>query len=222
MSARTAEYLEAIEHLPAGGMLVFHQVSWEEYESLVEDLQESWPGVRVTYDEGRLEIMSPTPEHERYKEFVFRLAVALAEELDIPLESFGATTWKRRELRRGTEPDTCFYLTNIEKIIQTRRITLETDPPPDIVVEIDITTESRSKFAIYAIFGIPEIWIYDGEHVQFFQRTDGGSYAEISASRFLPHLTRTALEEALEASKTQGHTAALKAFRQKIRAAKKN
>ena len=222
MSARTAEYLEAIEHLPAGGMLVFHQVSWEEYESLVEDLQESWPGVRVTYNDGRLEIMSPTPEHERYKEFILQLVRALAEELDIPLEPFGSTTWKRRKLRKGTEPDTCFYLTNIERIIQKRRITLETDPPPDIVVEIDITSESGSKFAIYAAFGVPEIWLYDGNHVQLFQRTDDRSYAEISASRFLPYLTAAALAEALEASKTQGHTAALKAFRERTRAAKKN
>jgi len=126
MSTRSAEYLEAIEHLPAGAILVFQQVSWEEYENLLEDLGDR-PGLRVSYDEGRLEIMSPLPEHERYKEFVLQLARVLSEELDIPLESFGSTTWRRRKLRKGAEPDTCFYAADTQRIVGKRRISLETE-----------------------------------------------------------------------------------------------
>ena len=219
MSTRSAEYLEAIEHLPAGAILVFQQVSWEEYENLLGDLVDR-PGLRVSYDEGRLEIMSPLPEHERYKEFVLRLAAVLSDELDIPLESFGSTTWRRRKLRKGAEPDTCFYVADTQRIVGKRRISLETDPPPDIIVEIDTTNESVSKFPIYAAFGVPEIWRYDGNRVQMYELTRDLSYLEILASRFLPYLTGAKLAEALEASKTQGHTGALKAFRQKIRGAK--
>jgi Uma2 family endonuclease len=219
MSTRNAEYLEAIEHLPAGAILVFQQVSWEQYENLLADLVDR-PGLRVSYDEGRLEIMSPLPEHERYKEFILQLTRVLCEELDIPLEPFGSTTWKRRKLRKGAEPDTCFYVANIQRIIGKRTINLESDPPPDIVVEIDTTNESLSKFPIYAAFGVSEIWRYDGNRVQMYELTGNVSYAETSASRFLPQLTSSPLAGALESSKAQGHTEALKAFRQKIRAGK--
>lgn len=95
---------------------MFPQVSWEQYENLLEDLVDR-PGLRVSYDEGRLEIMSPLPEHERYKEFILQLARVISEELDIPMESFGSTTWKRRKFRKGNEPDTCFYVANAHRVI---------------------------------------------------------------------------------------------------------
>jgi Uma2 family endonuclease len=219
MSTRSAEYLEAIEHLPAGAILVFPQVSWEEYESLLEDLVDR-PGLRVSYDEGRVEIMSPLSEHEDYKEFVSHLARVLSEEFNIPLEPRGSTTWKRRKLRKGAEPDTCFYVTNAYRIIGKRIIDLESDPPPDIVVEIDTTNESMSKFSIYAALGVPEIWHYDGKRVQMYAWTPELEYVTTPASRFFPSLTDSVLYEALEASKTQGHTEALRAFRQRVRSLK--
>jgi Uma2 family endonuclease len=219
MSTRSAEYLEAIEHLPAGAILVFPQVSWEEYESLLEDLVDR-PGLRVSYDEGRVEIMSPLSEHEDYKEFVSHLARVLSEEFNIPLEPRGSTTWKRRKLRKGAEPDTCFYVTNAYRIIGKRIIDLESDPPPDIVVEIDTTNESMSKFSIYAALGVPEIWHYDGKRVQMYAWTSELEYVTTPASRFFPSLTDSVLYEALEASKTQGHTEALRAFRQRVRSLK--
>jgi len=219
MSTRSLEYLEAIEHLPAGAILVFPQASWEQYENLLEDLVDR-PGLRVSYDEGRLEIMSPSSEHEDYKDFILQLARLLSQELGTPLEPRGSTTWKRRTFDKGAEPDTCFYVANAHRIIGKRRIDLESDPPPDIVVEIDATNESLSKFSIYAAFGIPEIWRYDGKRVQMYQWAGSLSYEETSASRFFAGLTPSLLTEALESSKTQGHTEALNAFRQRLRRGK--
>ena len=124
MSTQSAVYVEAIDHLPSGAILVAPNVSWEQYEDLLADLGDR-PGVRVSYDEGRLEIRSPLPEHEEYKESVLCLARALSEELGIPLETRGAATWKRQKLQQGVEPDTCFYVVNAKRIIGKRTIDLE-------------------------------------------------------------------------------------------------
>jgi Uma2 family endonuclease len=219
MSTRSAEYLEAIDHLPSGATLVFSQVSWEDYENVLDDLGHR-PGLRVAYDEGTLEIMTVSSEHEDYAEFILRLAGVLSEELDIQLETRGSTTWKREKLQKGLEPDTCFYIANAQRIIGKRKIDLESDPPPDVAVEVEVTKESLSKFPIYAALGVPEIWRYDGTRLQMYQLTDDLLYVEIAESRFFPGLTGSILADSIELSKTKGQTDALKAFRQQIRAGK--
>src|SRR5438876_11238353 len=84
----------------------------------------------------------------------------------IPLEKCGSATWRRQRIQRGVDPDTCFYVANAERIAGKRKIDLESDPPPDIAVEMDITNESLGKFPIYAGLGVPEIWRYDGSRVR--------------------------------------------------------
>lgn len=212
MSTETVDYLDAIAHLPAGAILRLPSVSWEEYEALLSDLTE-WPGMRVSYDDGKVEIMSPSPEHEEYKEFVLRLVQVLSDESGITLETRGSATYRQKRLMKGAEPDTCFYVQNASRIIGKRTIDLEVDPPPDVVVEIDMTNESLSKFNIYAAFGVPEIWRYDGQQAHIYQLANQ-TYAEMTASRAFPALTAIALTEFIEQSKTQGQTAALIAFRQ--------
>ena len=214
MSTKSAVYVDAIEHLPPGAMLVVPNVSWEQYEDLLEDLADR-PGVRVSYDEGRLQAMSPSAEHEEYKDFILRLAQTLSEELDVPLETRGSATWKRRALRKGVEPDACFYVANAHRVIGRRKIDLERDPPPDIVVEIDVTNESLSKFPIYAALGVPEIWQYDGARVQMFE-WNGDAYVGADRSRFFPGLSCSMLLEFLDLSKARGQTEALKLFRHRI------
>ena len=211
MSTRTADYLDAIEHLPDGATLVIHQFSWDDYERLLEDLQER-PHLRVSYDRGKLEIMSPLPEHEEYARFVDDLVRAFSDAHDLKLQKYGAATWKRQRLARGVEPDACYYVANADRVIGKHKFDLEVDPPPDIVVEIDITNESLGKFPIYAALSVPEIWRYDGSTVQFYELV-GDKYREIPASRSFTGLTPATLVLALEQSKTEGQTAALRAFR---------
>lgn len=215
MGLRTADSWESIEHLPDGAMLVIPQSSWEEYERLLDDLV-GWPGVRVTYDRGRLEIMSPSPEHEAYKEFILRVVHVATDELGVPLETRGSTTWKRELTQQGTEPDTCFYIANAARVVGKRHIDLESDPAPDVAVEIDITNESLSKFPVYAALEVPEIWRYDGRTARFYELA-GGQYREIAESRFLRRLTPAMLSDALDQSKKDGQTAALSAFRRRFR-----
>lgn len=215
MSAYTSDYLEAIEHLPDGAMLRLEDISWDEYERLLEELSE-WPGVRVSYDHGRVEIMSPTTEHEEYKDLILRIAHILAEELGVALEPRGSSTFKRKRLLKGAEPDASFYVKNAAAIVGKRRIDLSVDPPPDVVVEIDITSESLSKFPIYAVLGVPEIWRYDGKQAYIYHLGDE-DYVESPASRSFRGLTAQAITDSIEQSKTQGQSAALAAFRQWVR-----
>src|SRR2546426_9649523 len=218
MSTQTTEYREAVDHLPPGATLVFQKVSWEDYEQLLKDLVDR-PGVRVSYDEGRLEIMSPLPEHEEYKDSVYSMVRVFAEVHGIELETRGSATWKRPSLRKGSEPDTCFYVANATRIIGRRQIDLELDPPPDVVVEIDTTNESLSKFTIYAALIVPEIWRYDGEQAHLYGLT-ARSYSKISESISFPRLTEQMITDFMEAAKTQGQTKALSAFRKQLRSRK--
>ena len=130
MSTTIADYREALDHLPPGATLIVQDVSWEDYERFLEELADR-PAVRVTYDQGRLEIMSPRPEHEKYKRLVEKIIDALAEYLDLNVEPFGSATWKKKRDLRGTEPDTCYYIANSDRIIGKRDIDLNIDPPPD-------------------------------------------------------------------------------------------
>jgi Uma2 family endonuclease len=215
MGTRTAEYLEAINHLPDRAVLTFDAVDWDEYERLLDELVER-PGLRVSYDDGMLEIVSTSAEHERYKDFILLVVHAVGAERGLTIESLGSTTWRRRVLRKGAEADTCFYVASAASIIGKQTVHLDTDPPPDIVVEIDIARKSLDKFSIYAAFGVPEFWRYDGRIARFYQLGDAG-YREVEESRSFPGLSSQLVTESLEQSKSEGQTAALSALRRRLR-----
>jgi Uma2 family endonuclease len=216
MMTPTATYLDAIEHLPAGGTLILPDVSWEDYEQLLTELGEGY-GVRVNYDQGRLEIMSPSAKHEKYKELIAYLARAIADETGRDLESFGSTTFKQQRSAKGAEPDTCFYIQHAAQVAGKDLIDLSADPPPDIIVEVDVAHSSLGKFAFYARLGVPEIWRYDEQQAHIYHLTEQ-DYAEAEASRAFPFLTRAALSHFLARSKAEGQSAILRSFRQWVRA----
>lgn len=213
--AQTATYRDAIAHVPAGGTLILTTVAWSEYEQLLSDLGEGC-AARVTYDRGRLEAMTPSSSHEMYALLVLRLAVLVADETGVDLESLGSTTFKREDLAQGAEPDTCFYVQHAASIIGKRNIDLRSDPPPDVVVEVDVSHGSVSKLAFYASLGVPEVWRYDERRMHIYHLTTQG-YIEAPASRTFPVLTSDALTESLERSKTAGQSGALRSFREWLR-----
>ncbi len=212
MTTQTANYLDAIAHLPAGGSLILNDVPWEEYEELLSDLGEGY-AVRIAYDRGRLEIMSPTARHEMYKDLLLSLARRVADEADLVLETRGSTTFKEKQLLQGAEPDTCFYVENAQRIIGKGDIDLAKDPPPDIIVEVDVSHQSIGKLSFYSAIGVPEIWRYDERQVRILHLVEG-RYAEMPSSLTFPVLTNKVLTDALEQSKTEGQSAALRTFRQ--------
>ena len=211
MPTQTAEYVDAIDHLPAGSTLVIADVSWESYERLLEDLGEGY-APRVWYDEGRLEVVTPSGKHERAKDFILALARVIAEERGIRLETLGSTTFKQKTFRRGAEPDTCFYVQHAAQIIGKDDIDLASDPPPDVIVEVDIHHSSLRKMSFYAQLGVPEAWRYDGWRAIMFRLSADG-YEEMPSSLAFPALTADTLSSLLDQLAAEGQHAVLTRFR---------
>lgn len=179
--------------------VVLHGISWETYERLLADhLDASSP--RFTYDQGELEIMSPSIEHEKLKEFIADVAGIVAEEWEMDFEKAGSTTFRSRNLEQGLEPDSCLYLQNAEPIRWKQAIDLRVDPPPDLVIEIELTSPAVSKLPIYARLGVPEIWLYKGS-VRILTLV-GDGYEEACKSRVLPPLTDHTLSQFVDQKKT--------------------
>jgi Uma2 family endonuclease len=180
--------------------VVMKQVSWETYERLLAaNMDASSP--RLTYNQGTLEIMSPSVEHERLKKVLATIADLVAEEQGREFEDLGSTTFRRRDFEGGAEPDACFYLQNVEHIRRKQEIDLAVDPPPDLVIEVEISSPAVSKLSIYARLGVPEIWLTDGQSVRILRLADG-QYKSSEKSEVLPPLTELVLSEFLRQSKT--------------------
>lgn len=162
-------------------------VSWDTYERLLGDLSDC-SAPRLTYDRGELEIMSPTPKHEKINRAIEILVSTLAAEMQIEIASLGSTTFKREDIDRGFEPDSCFYIKNEMRVRGKDHLDLKVDPPPDIVFEVDITKSSINKQSLFAKFGVPEVWRYDGKTVRIFALVEG-AYASSLQSEALPALS---------------------------------
>lgn len=211
MSIQTVSYVEAIAHIPPGATLRIPAVAWEEYEQLLEELGDDYHG-RVSYNDGWLEIMSPLPKHETYAETVRVLVREITRILGVKLEGRGSMTMRSAWHRKGVEPDACFYVQNATRIIGKDDLDFTIDPPPDIVVEIDITNASQAKFPIYAALGVPEIWRYDGHTAAFYVLVNG-EYGATAHSRAFPFLPSTLLAQWIEQSKMEGQDATLDTVR---------
>src|ERR1043165_7403532 len=169
---------------PPEQRVTLYNVRWETYERLLADLQDS-SAPRLTYDRGTLEIMSPSSEHERYNRTAAQIVEELAVEMNINVDSLGSTTFRREDIDRGFEPDSCFYIQNAASVRGKKRINLSVDPPPDLVIEIDITNPSLDKFPIFAQAGVPEVWRFDGSRLAIYELS-GGEYRERDTSIAFP------------------------------------
>ena len=197
---------------PAEQRVVLHNIGWNTYERLLAD-HENNSAPRFTYDRGELEIMRPSPEHEAYSRSIALLVELLAAELGIDVYNLGSTTFRREDLERGFEPDSCFYIENEERVRGKARIDLAVDPPPDLVIEIDITSPSFSKLPIYAQIGVPEVWRYDGERLKILV-LEGSEYAETAESTVVPPVTSNVLSNFMKKSTTTKRTVWLEAVRE--------
>jgi len=196
---------------PAEGRMLLTNVSWETYERLLGDyLDRSVP--HFTYDRGLLEIMSPLPEHEQINRAISRFVDVFAEEINLDVANLGSTTFKREDLERGFEPDTCFYIRNEASVRGKTKLDLAVDPPPDLVIEIDITNPSIDRFPLYAKFGVPEIWRHDGRRMSIFGLREG-EYAEVAESAVLPPLSGSVLSRFVEESRSLGSVAWMRGVR---------
>jgi Uma2 family endonuclease len=200
----------AVLHLPEQ-KVILKGVSWETYERLLAE-HEGESGTRFAYDSGILEILGPSARHEKPNRILASLVEALAEEMALNIESLGSTTLKRPNLLKGFEPDSCFYIQHADAIRDKNKIDLTVDPPPDLVIEIDITSPSLDKFPLYAAIGVSKVWRYDGTHVTMY-RLAGKRYVEVTHSVVLPLLTSEHTTRFLEERKQMPSTVWLRAVR---------
>lgn len=206
----TASYYDIISEMAPGSDKIFHNVSWEEYEELLDRVGEAG-GLRLSYNEGTLQAMSLSPEHENYAEFIKRLVDVVSLRLRINIRFFGSVTMKKSKKKKGKEPDACFYVQTADALGNRIHLNFNIDPPPDIVVEVDVHHTSRDMFSIYAGLGVPEIWRYDGLALTI-HKLQGGVYSEVFASPALRMLTSQVLTDFLNRMRADGEFQTLLAF----------
>jgi Uma2 family endonuclease len=128
--------------IPAGQRIYLHDIDWQEFEQILLELGEQ-RATRIAYFDGELEIRMPLPEHERAKVLIGDLLKILLEELDLSWESLGSSTFKKESMKAGIEPDDCFYIKNCRAMIDKKRLDLAIDPPPDLAIEVDLTSPTQ-------------------------------------------------------------------------------
>lgn len=196
--------------------LVLSNISWAQYVGYSDLLGERH--VRVTYDGARMEIMTVSPEHERAKHLLSRLLAALTEELNLDIAGFGSMTCRREDLERGLEPDECYWIENEPKIRGRTDIDLESDPPPDLVLEIEISRSVLDRLGLYARLGVPEVWRWDGRSLRACWLQADETYAEQKESRAFPFLPLAKLEAFLRNSTKMTETELVRKFRKWVSA----
>lgn len=207
-----------LDHLTAHATAekhIYYGVSWDIYLQLLKDLGDD-RSMRLTYNRGALEIMSPKRLHEQVTRLVDMVVTLLAFELGLNVDNCGAMTLRIESAQRGGEPDSCFYIANEAAVRGVDDIDLQVHPPPDIVLEVDITSPSLDKFGLYLAARVPEVWRYDGAHMSFHALTGDSRYEIASQSLCFPHLTAAMLEHYLITGREQGSTAMLQMVKRDI------
>jgi Uma2 family endonuclease len=190
-------------------------VTWDQYEGILQLFEGRH--LRITYDHGELELMTVSPEHERAKKVLARMLETLTEELDIPIAGLGNTTFRREDLERGLEPDECWYIAHEEVMRHCMRIDLSIDPPPDLVIEVEITRSLLNRVRIYENLGVSEIWRCDGQTVRICRLEATAEYAEVAESPTFPGLKAADLTRFVVERETTDETRLVKRFRSWVR-----
>ena len=193
--------------------IVLENVRWETFLELSEQRRGSVP--RMTYDNGVLEMMSPRRQHENIGRLIGRIIETYSEVLEIEIQSVASTTFKRKELKKAFEADESYYVQHAEQIRPKEELDLAVDPPPDLVVEVEITSSAIQKFKLFAAMGVPEVWRHDGDHLEMF-RLQGGVYEAIDSSHALQGLSAATINGVLQRRFDFGETALIREFRQSI------
>ncbi|MFN7924677.1 MAG: Uma2 family endonuclease [Bryobacteraceae bacterium] len=177
--------------------VIRRNMSWEDYESALSSRS---GGLRIFYSNGNLEIMTVSATHEFWNRTLSKIVETLAEETGKDLAPLGSTTFKREKLQKGFEPDSAFYFEHAQAFRAKEFVGSAVDPAPELIIEVDITSQSIDRFPIYAAFGVKEIWRYDGR-LRFY-RLVAGSYEEIDSSDVFPVTTAQAVQGQLQASQS--------------------
>jgi len=197
--------------------LVLYDVDWQTYSRLLRAFAER-PAVRLTYDRGTLEIISPLLGHDNRGRFLGRMIIVLTEELGLPIMSGGSTTFRRRGRKKGLEADDCFWIANEPRMRGKDRVDLRVDPPPDLGIEVDVTRCSLDRMAIYSALRVPEVWrLDDPGTLSFHALQPNGDYQSVSHSVAFPIVTPVDLARFLALRGQMEENAVIAQFRAWVR-----
>ena len=192
---------------------LLRNISWQTFLDICDQREGSVP--RLTYDRGDLELMSPRRQHEELGRFIGRLIETFTEEKSIDIRSVASTTFKRNDLTRAFEADESYYIENVEPIWRKEEVDLSIDPPPDLVVEVELTSPAIAKLPLFAAMGIPEVWRHDGSRLSMSVLADN-DYKTVSESHQLRGLTTDMIESVLSKRFEIGETPLIRGFRQSL------
>jgi Uma2 family endonuclease len=178
--------------------VILHGISWETYERILADYEDV-NSPHFAYCDGDLEIMVMEFQHESLKMKLSELITEIARVLEIDYENAGSTTFRKQKKQKGFEGDSTFYFENVEAVRRKKEIDLSKDPPPELVIEIDISHGSLPKFPIFAGIGIKEVWRFDGDEVKFY-RLENDKYKQVTESICLPNVKSEIVTELLFAA----------------------
>ena len=195
--------------------IVLSGISWELYEQLRDNEENSH--VRMAFDNGRLELMSPSTDHQSIKRLIGRMVEAFTEEMNVPCRSLSGSTWKRPELAKGLEADECYYILNQHRVCKRRHVDLAVDPPPDLAIETEISRSVVQRLRIYAALGVLEIWRWRRKGLTAYSLGADGKYVEREFSLNLPMLRVKDLEPFLDFEVSADETAWIRKFRAWVR-----
>ena len=194
----------------AGQRLLIRDVDWQEFEAILEELGDHRAS-RIAYYQGNLEIRRQLPEHERSKIVIADLIKILLNEMDIAYEPYGSTTFKNRNMAQGIEPDDCFYIKNAIRMIGKTKIDLAIDPPPDLAIEVDVT--SKTQLSVYQGLRVPELWRWENNKLRI-DLWQNGEYVQSLSSLVFPNVPiLEIIPQYLEMASAKGTSSAMKAFR---------
>ncbi|MBE9042309.1 Uma2 family endonuclease [Oscillatoriales cyanobacterium LEGE 11467] len=179
--------------------VVLPSVTWQQYESLLTTLGD-YPGLRLIYLEGTLEIFMPSAQHEMIKKVIARLLERYAEEVDIPLHGYGSTTFRLEAKAKGLEPDECYCVDTLKEL-------------PDLAIEVNLTSGGVDKLAIYQGLGVPEVVIWQNDRLTLYDLRET-EYRESATSQFFPDLDWNLLAQYI---RPQEQPQAIKDFLKAIR-----
>ncbi len=203
-----------IETMLAEKRVTFYNLSWQSYEQILQALGNN-RAARLTYYQGTLEIVSPLEEHESASDRIGTLIHILTEEMNLNIKSMASTTLNKPELKIGAEPDKCYYIQN-EPTVRGKKVNLAIDPPPDLILEVDITHTDINKTQLYQDMKVPEFWRYNGKVLTIYL-LNADRYQESETSPTFPVLTKAKIYEFLAQCNTQGETQTKRSFRTWLR-----
>jgi Uma2 family endonuclease len=195
--------------------VILRDVRWSTYVALADESEDRRN--RMAFYKGTLEIMSPSQLHENFGRLIGRLVEAYTEESGIDIHSVASTTFRRPDVQGGFEADESYYVGDVAFLLGKDEIDLASDRPPDLVIEVDISRTSMSKFGIFGDLGVPEVWIFDGERLRMYVHREGHQYKEVAQSSLLSPLAAEQLDRFLAMRGSSSETQIVRSFRRWVR-----